>query len=270
MSLSPPGSPFPLSPTETLVEVPRGQGTQDRPRNLTGLADSEETSAQNVVPDAPASAQPSRRRAQEASVEETEPSKRQARVCDICEENQGKYKCPKCPLTYCSVACNKLHKANHPPDQPQAPKPQVNRAATAADDNAAGSTDQDDDDPWAILEDSRYEDELDAIHEMYEGTHEMLDRVRRMYRGVSGSGLPNNGVGMTRLERGKFALDWARQTPGYAHVLRLLSELVQRIMLENGQECPNVTAPVREEAATEEAMIIKGLRERDLAGDNQH
>lgn len=33
--------------------------------------------------------------------------------CEICNANESKYKCPKCGLRYCSLACYKPHKANH-------------------------------------------------------------------------------------------------------------------------------------------------------------
>ena len=30
--------------------------------------------------------------------------------CEVCAENESKYKCPKCKVVYCSLACYKAHK----------------------------------------------------------------------------------------------------------------------------------------------------------------
>ncbi|CAI2381108.1 unnamed protein product [Moneuplotes crassus] len=32
--------------------------------------------------------------------------------CQICTENEFKYKCPKCAITYCSLVCYKTHQGN--------------------------------------------------------------------------------------------------------------------------------------------------------------
>lgn len=45
-----------------------------------------------------------------------------ANLCIVCHENAGKYKCPRCGLKYCSVACNKIHKPTHD-NEPEPPKP---------------------------------------------------------------------------------------------------------------------------------------------------
>ncbi|KAK3683798.1 hypothetical protein B0T22DRAFT_443802 [Podospora appendiculata] len=55
--------------------------------------------------------------------------------CDICAKGVGKYKCPRCPLRYCSVACNKIHKEKDPhptiePPSQQPPQPQQQQQQT--------------------------------------------------------------------------------------------------------------------------------------------
>ncbi|KAM0282573.1 hypothetical protein ACHAQH_002941 [Verticillium albo-atrum] len=40
----------------------------------------------------------------------------QPRLCGVCHEKPGKYKCTRCGLPFCSVPCNKFHRENHPPD----------------------------------------------------------------------------------------------------------------------------------------------------------
>ncbi len=35
----------------------------------------------------------------------------EAETCGVCRENPSKYRCPGCAMPYCSLACNKAHKA---------------------------------------------------------------------------------------------------------------------------------------------------------------
>ena len=35
----------------------------------------------------------------------------EAETCGVCKENPSKYRCPGCAIPYCSLACNKSHKA---------------------------------------------------------------------------------------------------------------------------------------------------------------
>ncbi|KAH6621083.1 hypothetical protein B0J18DRAFT_216797 [Chaetomium sp. MPI-SDFR-AT-0129] len=77
--------------------------------------------------------------------------KREAKPCGVCGAQPGKYKCPRCAMPYCSVACNKQHKENHPPD---APKPEPTTTFTTANPNP-NSTNTTPDDPYSILLDHR-------------------------------------------------------------------------------------------------------------------
>ncbi|KAL3417778.1 HIT zinc finger [Phlyctema vagabunda] len=36
------------------------------------------------------------------------------KLCGVCRENEHKYKCTRCLLPYCSVACSTIHRATHP------------------------------------------------------------------------------------------------------------------------------------------------------------
>ncbi|KAK3297615.1 uncharacterized protein B0H64DRAFT_128126 [Chaetomium fimeti] len=69
------------------------------------------------------------------------PRKPEPKLCGVCGAQPGKYKCPRCSMPYCSVACNKQHKENHPPD---APKPEPEPIAQPQPDPAQ-------DDPYSIL-----------------------------------------------------------------------------------------------------------------------
>ncbi|KAH7627029.1 hypothetical protein B0T09DRAFT_38301 [Sordaria sp. MPI-SDFR-AT-0083] len=85
---------------------------------------------------------PSRKRPSPAEEEEEpdsppKPAKKEAKQCGICQAQPGKYRCPRCPLMYCSVACNKSHKENHPPVSEPTPtqKPQPTQHFQPAKDN---------------------------------------------------------------------------------------------------------------------------------------
>ncbi|GKT49380.1 putative zinc-type alcohol dehydrogenase-like protein YbdR [Colletotrichum spaethianum] len=52
-----------------------------------------------------------------------------SKMCGVCHEKEGKYKCTRCALPFCSVPCNKIHRENHPPD----PEPSAAAATSAGD-----------------------------------------------------------------------------------------------------------------------------------------
>jgi hypothetical protein len=32
------------------------------------------------------------------------------KICEVCSQNEQKYRCPKCKIVYCSLNCFKTHK----------------------------------------------------------------------------------------------------------------------------------------------------------------
>ncbi|KAL2130761.1 hypothetical protein VTI74DRAFT_5979 [Chaetomium olivicolor] len=78
------------------------------------------------------------------------PKKPEPKLCGVCGTQPGKYKCPRpgCLLPYCSVACNKQHKENHPADPPQPPP-----SSTTPPNNTTAPPPNDD--PYSILLDHR-------------------------------------------------------------------------------------------------------------------
>lgn len=42
----------------------------------------------------------------------------EAETCSVCKENSSKYRCPRCGAPYCSLVCNKAHKAGSGPAPP--------------------------------------------------------------------------------------------------------------------------------------------------------
>lgn len=45
----------------------------------------------------------------------------EAEICSVCKENASKYRCPGCGAPYCSLACNKVHKAGGGVGSPRPP-----------------------------------------------------------------------------------------------------------------------------------------------------
>ncbi|KAF2214918.1 hypothetical protein CERZMDRAFT_36666 [Cercospora zeae-maydis SCOH1-5] len=52
-------------------------------------------------------------------------------ICGVCQEVESKYRCPKCDIRYCSVACNKIHKTIH--EQETTPNASLTTAPTQQD-----------------------------------------------------------------------------------------------------------------------------------------
>ncbi|KAL2875929.1 hypothetical protein SGCOL_008780 [Colletotrichum sp. CLE4] len=75
------------------------------------------------------------------------------KMCGVCHEKEGKYKCTRCALPFCSVPCNKTHRENHPPDPEPAPKPEPAAIEPPAL-SAAVTAVYDPRNPFSVLDDS--------------------------------------------------------------------------------------------------------------------
>lgn len=49
---------------------------------------------------------------------EEAPQPKAPTLCGVCDKEVAKYKCARCPLAYCSVACSRAHRDSHPPSEP--------------------------------------------------------------------------------------------------------------------------------------------------------
>ncbi|KAL2159977.1 hypothetical protein VTH06DRAFT_1632 [Thermothelomyces fergusii] len=92
-----------------------------------------------------------------------------SKVCGVCGTQPGKYKCPRCSMPYCSVACSKQHKENHPPDPPKPEPP-------SAPDNA--QPDPAADDPYSILLEHR--ETFQHLFKKYSSLAAELTRIQEM------------------------------------------------------------------------------------------
>ncbi|OLN95293.1 putative zinc-finger protein C4F10.19c [Colletotrichum chlorophyti] len=94
------------------------------------------------------------------------PAAPRTKMCGVCNEKEGKYKCTRCALPFCSVPCNKLHRENHPPDpEPTSKTPEP----PAAPQPVAGARDPKN--PFIALDDS---DQLRYLFRRYPGLQTRL------------------------------------------------------------------------------------------------
>lgn len=110
------------------------------------------------------------------------PPKPEPKLCGICSNQPGKYKCPRpgCQLVYCSVACNKIHKENHPPPPPpkpddqQQPNPDQNPSNNTNTHSGNGSKP---DDPYSVL--LLHRAEFDRLLLRYPGLERVLNNIQK-------------------------------------------------------------------------------------------
>lgn len=83
----------------------RARSPANRSRLLRNTSNEKENVAGRTIP-------PKRRvRGHSSQPTITIMGKIEAETCSVCKENPSKYRCPGCAAPYCSLACNKAHKA---------------------------------------------------------------------------------------------------------------------------------------------------------------
>ncbi|KAK3344071.1 hypothetical protein B0T25DRAFT_316716 [Lasiosphaeria hispida] len=215
--------------------------------------------------------------------------------CGVCnKDDAGKYKCPRCPLAYCSVACNRIHKENHPPTEQQ-PSPPNHPTETPLQSHTGPV------DPYSILLEHR--SEFDRLFNKYPRLESELFQIQettlppsdsasissgatlplklpQQYPGGGGGG---SGGGKRQpmwtrevgLRKGAAALRKARTDPGdRGDGVREYCELVLYLLAQNKTaaatqgsrpgrgpplEVPDATSLVRQEIMAEEARTVERL-----------
>ncbi|KAF9870159.1 hit finger domain protein [Colletotrichum karsti] len=187
------------------------------------------------------------------------------KMCGICNEKEGKYKCTRCSLPFCSVPCNKIHRENHPPDPEPAPRtpaaaepPEANVKAKARDPN----------NPFSVLDDS---DQLRYLFKRYpnlrsrlldilaatepppelQGTGSSLNDMMKAKAMAAANPKKEQWTHDVGIRKGKEALRKARNAAGEeGEGVREYIELINHLVSKD------------EDAAAEEA-IRKSAAERD-------
>ncbi|ROW16939.1 hypothetical protein VPNG_01048 [Cytospora leucostoma] len=243
-------------------------------------ADHMQEAAAAAAAAAPAGAEP------ESTADATEevPQARPApkKLCGICEKEEAKYKCPRCSLPYCSVACFRPHRENHPPDEPK-PTPDPKPAAETAQKAPKRKSH-----PFSVLDDSP---ELAQLFRRYPGLPARLEGIHSATlpppeeeeQQPGRGGLPwslQQAPGYqqqqqhqskrprwthdTGLRRGKEALRRARTDPGEeGDAVREYCELVLHLLSRESEATADVTDIVRQQVTQEDVKLIEKLIEAE-------
>ncbi|KAK7415834.1 hypothetical protein QQX98_005616 [Neonectria punicea] len=189
-------------------------------------------------------------------------------LCGVCNVNAPKYKCPRCYLPYCSVACNKVHRENHPPDPEPQPKPAPTQPQVADPQSAPA----DPSNPFRALETS---DRLRLLFQKYPLLPNQLLQIHAATlppqdpeakkHAIPASllkGLPpkketwNHDIG---IRNGKEALRKARRALGEeGDAIREYSELILHLINTDNSGL-DVTNLLRQQLAQEDTTLIERL-----------
>ncbi|KAK4212862.1 protein HIT1 [Rhypophila decipiens] len=245
-------------------------GASKQPDNHDGGGDEESTAAGASNP-------PANDDVDDEEAPAAQPPKPEPKRCGICDKEPGKYKCPRCPLAYCSVACNKIHKENHPPPPP--PDEQPTSTAQPADSNSTTSQrSQSNNDPYEVL--LRHRVEFDRLMGRYPGLERILFNIQKSTLPPPDDPSANGGPqqreiwsGEVGLRRGVAALKKARTNPGIlGDGVREFCELVMYLLnnpsLRGGDGGPNATSLVRQEVVADQTKVIQTLLEVEKDGDD--
>merc|ERR1711977_178361 len=200
------------------------------------------------------------------------------KLCGVCNENEYKYKCSRCYLPYCSIACSTIHKATHPAEEPKPaielkahptlpPKPLVARPGTVAGATNAANTVTTN--PFAALDDSK---ELRELFKKFPRLQLLLDRINKatlppihnMQQTLNGGRRKEQPWNSDRgLEKGVKVLDNLRNTGSKdGKAIREFSKLVlQLLSQESGLSAREV---VEKELATENQKVVEQLLNGEL------
>ncbi|KID77744.1 Zinc finger, HIT-type, partial [Metarhizium brunneum ARSEF 3297] len=188
-------------------------------------------------------------------------------ICGVCEKAASKYKCPRCYLPYCSVACNKIHKENHPPDpepqliaKPENPEPLISSSPVTLSDPA---------NPFRALDTSEH---LQRLFRKYPGLRQQLLDIHAatqppqeapdkripasLMQGVPKKSNWNHDVG---IKNGKEALRRARMADGEAgEGIREYTELILHLINKRDDK-DEVTAMLQQQVSQEDTKLIEQL-----------
>ncbi|KAI5462210.1 hypothetical protein BGZ63DRAFT_485681 [Mariannaea sp. PMI_226] len=198
-------------------------------------------------------------------------------TCGVCSVNPPKYKCPRCYLPYCSVACNKVHRENHPPDPEPQPKPAFESNPSLDPPSIPSTEPRDVSNPFRALEHSdklrvlfrKYPFLPDQLLKIHAATLPPKDNTDQKKASIPASllkGLPpkketwNHDVG---IQNGKEALRQARRADGEAgEAIREYSELILHIM-NSDDTGTDATSILRQQLAQEDTKLIERLMAED-------
>ncbi|KUJ18235.1 uncharacterized protein LY89DRAFT_732919 [Mollisia scopiformis] len=222
----------------------------------------------------PAPAMPASQPEQSSTEVNLPPTKK---LCGVCNENEGKYKCSRCYLPYCSIPCSKNHTLNHPPSPPKSspsPSPQPASLPHPTTNGRPGTTTAPTKTPFAALDTSP---DLRLLFTHYPKLPTLLTRIHTTtlppLSSYTSSGLPTTSnqkqtwTSDRGLQRGVEALKKARNEDGVdGESVREYGRVVLRILREEEEGGGGVTAEelVQREVREGEVGIVEMLLNGDI------
>ncbi|RDA87910.1 hypothetical protein CP532_1672 [Ophiocordyceps camponoti-leonardi (nom. inval.)] len=189
-------------------------------------------------------------------------------ICGICTTAASKYKCSRCYLPYCSVACNKTHQMNHPPDPEPQPQSTPRPSQPPAEPETADALH-----PFQILATS---DKLSWLFRKYPKLPQQLLDIHTqtlppaedasvripasLRQGVPARG---NWTHEKGISKGKAALRRARQLPGEAGEAVREYCLLVLLLLEENEAKNGARTVLQQEFAQQDAELIRQLMEME-------
>ncbi|KAK2006463.1 HIT zinc finger protein [Colletotrichum eremochloae] len=208
-----------------------------------------------------------------------------SKMCGVCAEKEGKYKCTRCALPFCSVPCNKIHRENHPPD----PEPSASAKIPSAGDPAlepplsgAPKPPRDPRNPFSVLDDS---DQLRYLFRRYpslkarlldilaatepppemQSTGSSLNDLMKARAMAAANPKKEQWTHDVGIRNGKAALRKARNAAGEdGEGVREYIELINHLMSE-ANAAAEAEEVIRKQAAEKDAELIRRLMAEDRA-----
>ncbi|KAK1506220.1 HIT zinc finger [Colletotrichum tamarilloi] len=215
----------------------------------------------------------------EATTQPPPPSAPKTKMCGVCHEKEGKYKCTRCALPFCSVPCNKTHRENHPPDPEPAPKPASAAIEPPAPSGGAAAA-SDPRNPFSVLDDSdqlrylfrRYPTLQARLLEIFaatepppelQSTGSSLNDMMKARALAAANPKKEQWTHDVGIRKGKEALRRARAADGEdGEGVREYVELINHLMSQ-ASAAAEAEEVIRKQAAEKDAELIRRLMTED-------
>ncbi|KAM4060027.1 HIT zinc finger domain-containing protein [Hirsutella rhossiliensis] len=188
-------------------------------------------------------------------------------ACGVCEAAAWRYKCSRCYLPYCSVACNKAHQENHPPDpkpEPVPEPPSERPAKPTGPANPFQALDNSETLAWLFRKYPNLPQQLLDIHSATQPPPEDPSKQipASLMQGISSR---SNWSQEKGISRGKAALRRARQLPGEAgEAVREYCTLIS-LLLSEEEAKDSSRAMLQQQFAQQDADMIRQLMEAETS-----
>ncbi|PBP21336.1 zinc finger (HIT type) family protein [Diplocarpon rosae] len=187
------------------------------------------------------------------------------KLCSVCNQNEPKYKCSRCYLPYCSVACSTLHKATHPAEEPkpaaelqEEPEPQTQNSSSrpGAVDGAANASSRE---PFAALDDSK---ELQDLFRQYPRLRTLLNRIEKATQRPMDTNTIQTQNGRKRKEQ-----PWNPER-GLQKGIQVLTDL-RNTGSKDGKAIREFSTVILRILSQQEGVSARDAVEKEVAAENQ-